>query len=108
MSNKQKDNFIDLCLRGEVLMEEIDDWVDEWHDSPQEQELYEFLGMNWDEYSSWVSIPETLPVIVTAHKENRNFMEMLVEFQALPMAARAETQQKAHKLVSWLKAQNII
>ncbi len=108
MSKKSKDNFIELCLRGEVLLEEIDDWIDEWHDTPQEQELYEYLGMNWAEYSSWVSMPEILPFIVTAHKKNRSFTEMIDEFQSLPMAARADTKLKAKILVKWLKAQNKI
>jgi hypothetical protein len=108
MSKKIKSNFIDLCLRGEVLLEEIDDWVDEWHDTPQDRKLHEYLGMNWAEYSSWVNMPQILPFIITAHKEGRDFSDLLEELQSLPMAARADTKLKAKKLFNWLKAQNII
>lgn len=61
-------NFIDLCLRGEVLLEEIDDWVDEWHSNPQKQKLHEFLGMNLDEYSSWINSSKALSSIVATRK----------------------------------------
>lgn len=108
MSKKGKNNFIDLCSFGEVLLEEIDDWVDEWHKSSQEQELHQYLGMDWAEYSSWITMPEILPFIVTAHRENRTFTELMEEFQALPLAARAATKLKARKLINWLKVQNII
>lgn len=112
MSKKNKKKFIDLCLRGEVLLEEIDDWIDQWHDTPQKQELHEYLGMDWDEYSSWVNMPAILPFIIIAHKENRNFSDLvkelqLKELQSLPMAARADTKLKAGKLIKWLKTQNI-
>lgn len=92
MSKKIKDNFIDLCLKGEVLLEEIDDWVDEWHDTPQEAELHDFLGMNWDEYSSWVSMPEILPLILAAHETNQDFNKLLDKSQSVPIAARADHQ----------------
>jgi|SaaInl8_200m_RNA_FD_contig_81_150201_length_1393_multi_3_in_0_out_0_3 hypothetical protein len=76
MFKKRKNKFMDLCLRGEVLSEEIDNWVDEWHDNPQKQELHEYLGMNWAEYSSWVKTPEILPSIINAHKFSRNLKEL--------------------------------
>ncbi|MFH0959522.1 MAG: hypothetical protein V1897_12535 [Pseudomonadota bacterium] len=109
MSKKIKNNFIDLCLRGEKLLEEIDDWVDDWHDSEQEQEqeLHEYLGMSWAEYSSWVNMPEILPFIVTAHKDNKSFTEFFGNFSSLPMAARADSKLKAQKLAKWLKAKNL-
>ncbi len=37
-------------------MSELEDRIDEWHDSPGEgRELHEHLGMTWDEYKRWVS-----------------------------------------------------
>lgn len=108
MYNIKKQNFVTLCVRGEVLLEEIDDWVEKWHDSSQRKELHEYLGMSWDEYSAWVSMPEILPFIITAHKENRNFSDLLEELEELPMAARADSKLKARKLVAWLKSQRKI
>ena len=39
--------------------EQIDDLVDEWHRSGgTDKELYEFLGMSWDEYGLWATNPQ--------------------------------------------------
>ena len=46
--------FIDLYSSGEVSLEEIDDFIDEWHKSVQEMELHEFLGMSQKEYINWI------------------------------------------------------
>ena len=48
MFSDSKLTFIELCVKGEVLIDEIDNFVDEWHQSPQDIELHEFLGMTWD------------------------------------------------------------
>jgi hypothetical protein len=52
-------SFIELCLSGDVLADEIDDFIDLWHDNEagQDQELDDFLGMTWDEYSVWANNP---------------------------------------------------
>ena len=46
-------NFIEKCLNGEALLDDIDDFVDEWHESKGNIPLYEFLGMKKSEYSLW-------------------------------------------------------
>ena len=61
--------FIEKCLDGEVLYEEIDDYVDIWHDSNSTDELYEFLGMTLQEYDIWMTNPDILPLIIKAHQE---------------------------------------
>jgi hypothetical protein len=50
-----ENSFIDRCIRGESVPEEIDDCVDMWHEGKAgcRLELHEFLGMTWDEYCSW-------------------------------------------------------
>jgi DNA-directed RNA polymerase specialized sigma subunit len=108
MSKNKKYNFVTLCMQGEVLLEEIDDWIEKWHDSPQKEELYEYLGMSWSEYSAWVSMPEILPFIITAHRENREFTELLEELNELPMAARSNSKNEPKKLIEWLKSHKII
>lgn len=102
---KQKENFIGLCLKGRVLLDEIDDYVEKWHKSAPNQSLHDFLGMTWDEYSLWVADNDILPYIVTAHKENEKIEDLLENFYYhLPMAARAPNQKQAKILMSWLKA----
>jgi hypothetical protein len=48
-------------LVGEAGPEEIDDYVDIWHSSPDGLELHEFLGMSKEEYALWLRNPEVLP-----------------------------------------------
>lgn len=44
--SKSAQNFIDLCLQGEIVdLNQIDDFIDAWHDGDSEQTLHEFLGL---------------------------------------------------------------
>ena len=63
-------NFIQMCLTGAASESEIDDFVDQWHDGEagKGQDLHEFLGMTWEEYSSWATKPSTLSSILDTHK----------------------------------------
>lgn len=56
--------FVEKCMRGEVLPEEIDGFIDKWHDGGSGEELHEFLGMSWEEYSLWVADADVLPSII--------------------------------------------
>jgi hypothetical protein len=96
-------NFIELCLEGERLPKEIDDYVDTWHESDSNVPLYKFLGMTRKEYSLWVDDPDALYFILEAHRTGRDAVELIREFNALPIAARAESANKAQRLVRWLQ-----
>lgn len=100
-------NFIERCLSGEVLMDEIEDYVEKWHSSDSAVPLYTFLGMTKPEYNLWVSDPGVLPFIVKAHKESRSVSEVIDDLDTLPMAARAEGPASAKKLLKWLKSQGL-
>ncbi len=96
-------NFIDLCLQGDVLEDEIDDFVDQWHeDEDTTQELHEYLGMTWEEYSAWATKPSILPFILSARKKGTTFDTELNQ-ERLSLAARAETTEEAKKIEAWLK-----
>jgi hypothetical protein len=36
----------------------IDDLIDQWHNSDSEQELHEFLGWTFEQYSHWTATNE--------------------------------------------------
>ena len=61
--------------KSEFLLEDIDDFIDKWHDGDFEEELHEFLGMSWKEYSLWLSNPYILPYIVKARMENKALVQ---------------------------------
>ena len=60
--------FMDKCVTLEEDPNNIEKYVEEWHDSPVDEKssLHDFLGMSWDAYQYWVSNPEDLGLIVLA------------------------------------------
>ncbi len=74
---RPKNDFITMCVRGEVLPEEIDDFIELWHKNDSDKELHDFLGMTWEEYSAWVADGSILPLIITSHKTQRPLVELM-------------------------------
>ena len=99
--------FIELCVEGQVLPEEIDDYVDEWHDSDSEVPIFDYLGMSQQEYRLWVHDPDILPFIITARTQNRSIDDVVEDLHELPMAARADSPAKARFLMKWFKKEGV-
>lgn len=96
-------SFIDLCLSGDVLEDEVDSFVDSWHEDDETAlELHEYLGMSWEEYSVWATRPSILPFILSARKNGTSF-DVELNQERLALAARAETAEEAQRMESWLK-----
>lgn len=74
--------FIDLCLNGKVLPEQIDEFVDDWYARACPVDLPDYLGMDWDEYLVWVTDPAYLRLILRAHREDLPLASLLAEFEA--------------------------
>ncbi|MDB6001388.1 MAG: hypothetical protein JWP52_3087, partial [Rhizobacter sp.] len=72
-------NFIQMCLSGEALEDEIDEFVERWHEGDEGLglELHEYLGMTWDEYKLWGATPSALRFILAAHAENKTLDAVL-------------------------------
>lgn len=62
-----EETFLELVLIGKAHRDDIDDFVDRWHDSEVSCSLAEFLGMSDDEYALWVERPSALDLIIQAH-----------------------------------------
>ncbi|HEX9466031.1 MAG TPA: hypothetical protein VGB82_25810 [Alphaproteobacteria bacterium] len=101
----KNESFVDLCAKGHALLEDIDAFVSDWHDHPHDMPLHEFLGMTWPEYSLWISEPDILAHIVTAHRDKRPFTAVIEDIKNLPMAARSPNPIQASKLTKWLEQQ---
>ncbi len=76
MSKQAQVAFLDRYLKGEVLAEDIDDFVDQWHNSPGNQQLYEYLGMTEEEYSLWLGDPDVLSHIARARRAGLSLAKM--------------------------------
>ena len=65
--------FINKCVNGEASIEDVDDYVDKWHDGDSDKKLHDYLGMTWFEYSMWVTKPSMLGDIVDCRKTGKEF-----------------------------------
>ncbi len=66
MTTDEKKPFILLLGMGEVCADDIDDFIDRWHEGfheDKDQTLHDFLGMTWEEYGGWVEQRLQLPDI---------------------------------------------
>ncbi len=100
-------NFIQKCIEGNALIDDIDDFVGSWHESDSSQPLHRFLGMTSSEYSLWIADPDVLPHIVNAHLQERDISDILEEVSAFPLAARSDGPDKALELMNWLKSEGM-
>ena len=99
-----KPTFVDLCLEGKILLDEIDDFIDQWHETPQRRELHDYLGMTQEEYSLWLRVPDALSYIIKARHESKPLKDIVVQgCRALCLDARTDDQSKIVRLQTWLK-----
>lgn len=100
--------FIQLALRGEVLSDEIDDFVEAWHLSDTDEEMHIFLGMSFEEYSLWASDPDAIELILSArHSDIPLRVAVNDNIQAQErIAARADEAGKLAILQKWIEAQS--
>ena len=105
MSRKPTENFVELCLAGHALVEEIDDFVDQWHSGSGKGSLREFLGMSEAEYSLWITDPDVLPYVILSRREQRPFVKVVNDnyYSSARLAARSDQGQKIRHLKEWLE-----
>jgi hypothetical protein len=103
MSLDRTGRFVDLCLRGDALADEIDDFVDRWHGSDSKEELSEFLGFTPEEYALWVERPNYIDFIFYARKKGCALSSLRNVEQTHRIAARSLSVEDAEELTEWLK-----
>ncbi len=103
--SKGTQNFMESVLDGWSLSDDIDDFVEAWHDSNDESELHDFLGMTEQEYSLWFSNPELLPVIITARHRNQRLIDAVNDNMAnsTRIAARSDNSGAISALRAWIE-----
>jgi hypothetical protein len=105
MSEKHE-SFIELCLQGRRLLDEIDDFVEAWHTNQGEEPLHEYLGMEISEYSLWMLDPEALAYIIKARHDQVPLADVINDdYEERRIAARAGDIQKVRRLRNWLEEQ---
>ncbi|MGO9744388.1 MAG: hypothetical protein ACLPN5_23275 [Roseiarcus sp.] len=102
-------SFLDHVMAGTVLISEIDDFVERWHQGQSSEELHDYLGMRPEEYSLWLENPDMLAVICAARQRQQSVAEAVNEnMLGLRSAARSGNGAKLKSLESWLRRQGII
>ena len=61
--------FVEACLEGEALLDDIDDYVDVWHRGGTGMPLWKFLGFTHSEYKLWAEKPNSLGFIESLYDE---------------------------------------
>ncbi len=84
------------------MSDEIEDFVQRWHDSDSKLELHEYLGMTIDEYALWLNSPDMLPLILTSRKTKRSLESIANDNLQSRLAARADDSMKIKAIQTWL------
>jgi hypothetical protein len=110
MSKNHSESFIERCLKGNALMEEIDDYVERWHNSAEKESLRDFLGMSKPEFSLWINDPDVLPYIIFSRREERPFVQVVNDnyYSNARLGARSDQAQKIRLLKDWLERQGYL
>ena len=46
-------SFVEALRRGLADYDDVDDYIDQWHDGRYDCPIYEFLGMTREQYFAW-------------------------------------------------------
>ncbi len=95
--------FVDLCLNGEAFVDQLEDFVDAWHDEKSDQSLHEFLGFTFSEYKLLVEKANSIKFIFDARRRGRPLDDYRTMANSFRLAARAISQEDADDLIAWLK-----
>lgn len=98
-------DFIIDCINGDALMSDINDYIDNWHESDSSLPLHEFLGMSNKEYTLFIEDENYLGSIITAHKFDKN-VESIIRDE-IAIAARSDDPAKSKKLQKWLESEGL-
>lgn len=74
--SSERGTFVRKCIEGEAALDDIDDWVERWHQGHDGRELHAYLGMTEAEYARWLADPTALPSIVAAQRDETGFRRL--------------------------------
>lgn len=98
--------FVEAALNGEVLADEIDDFIEHWHRSGGDEPLHGFLGLTEQEYSLWLNDPGYLSLILSARHRGQALVEAVNDnYLGSRLSVRDGQPHKVAELRSWLTKQ---
>jgi len=104
MSNAEM-TFVEKCLAGEALADDVDDYVDLWHGGEGDPgaSLADFLGFTDLEYRLWAEKPHLLSFILNSRRGGVSLDNALEYDGSYRLAARDLPVEAAEELTQWLK-----
>jgi hypothetical protein len=60
--------FLGAVIAGTERPDQIDHWVERWHEQPGTTPLSTFLGFTAEEYTNWMLAPACLPHLVETRR----------------------------------------
>ncbi|MEI2282438.1 hypothetical protein [Paenibacillus polysaccharolyticus] len=94
--------FMDACLNGDALSEDIETYIEEWHESESTEEVFEYLGMTEEEYGLWVENDGILRSIFAARQLKMTITDYLKRNIGESLAARSFSPEEAASVREWL------
>ena len=98
--------FFTLYSEGRVTAEQVDDYVEAWHESGDEEtrSLCDYLGLTEEECDVWVITPRALPAILAARRAERPLRDFIAPFfESLRAADDPMDKPVLHAMGYWLK-----
>jgi hypothetical protein len=102
--SESRQTFVDACLAGNALLDEIDDWVDQWHDLGDDdpRSLNEYLGFSSPEGELWVRDAFAVRYIIAARRRNVPVENLLANKKDFALAARSSDPREVERVVEML------
>src|SRR5215475_15637479 len=100
--------FVGACLARQAFAEDVDDWVQAWHDSGgaptgNPVSLDSFLGFTCEEGDLWAERPEALRFVLAAHRYECSVGDLLASQDDYALTARAASPHSAAGVLAWLR-----
>jgi hypothetical protein len=98
-------SFMEDLLEGDALLEDIDDYVNRWHQAPDNapesgMALHDFLGLTWREYQTVTERPHFLRFVVDARRRKSDLEH---DYSDVLIAARGDSAD-ARAVYEYLKS----
>jgi hypothetical protein len=97
--------FFSLYSDGLITGDPIDDFVEAWHNSGDDENrsLPEYLGMTDDEHAVWLMSHGALPSIPAARRDRRPLSDVVAKYLRDQQRTRPADRPAIHALSHWLQ-----
>ena len=68
--------FFDLYMKGKATIDDLDDYLDEWHDGSSSQSIEDYLGLTKEQYFKWCQDPVLLKNELDKIRESRHSLAL--------------------------------